>query len=608
MIKYYGNRKYVVIGIILLVFLIIWCKLFYIQIIDLSLKISSENNSRRKVTAYPARGLIYDRNGELLVCNEAAYDLQVIPKKVKEFDTLSLCYDLGISTEDFHIRFEKAKSYSVHKPSTFYKQIDARQYAKLQEKMYKYHGFFVQDRTLRKYNKNIAAQILGDIGEVDSKMLNTDLYYTIGDYAGKSGIEKYYETELRGQKGVSYLLVDVLNNVQGTYMDGNYDTAAIPGKDITLTINSKLQEYGEKLMQNKLGSIVAIEPSSGEILAMVSSPGYDPQLLVGRQRGKNFDSLINVKHSPLMNRTISPNPPGSIFKIAQALVGLEEGVITQSTYYQCDMSKIGCHHHPPCLGVAKALQYSCNPYFYFVFRDLIQRGIESSIFRDASIGLDLWKEKIITLGFETDFDIGLPSVKKGFIPGSEYYDRIHGKYKWAFSHIASLSIGQGEVMATPLQLANFCAIIANRGYYYNPHIVKHIEGKDIVEHINSQRKFTPLKKEYFDVVVEGMDYVVNQNYGTGYHGRIPGMSVCGKTGTVENPHGKDHSVFIAFAPKEDPKIAIAVYVENAGFGGVWAAPIARLVMEKYLTEEISDIDLEERIINAALIELNNSEE
>ncbi|MDR2009521.1 MAG: penicillin-binding protein 2 [Bacteroidales bacterium] len=595
------SRKYIIIAIFMLVFLIIWAKLFYLQILDVSLKISSENNSRRKVVVYPARGLIYDRNGVLLVCNEAAYDLQVVPGQVKEFDTLALCNDLGIDIENFRSRFEKCKKYSSYRPSVFFKQINSRQYAKIQEHLYKYHGFFVQNRTLRKYNEGIAAHVLGDVGEVNLDMLNADSYYAVGDYAGKSGVEQYYEKELRGIKGTEYLLVDVHNRVQGSYMDGKYDSVAIPGKNLVLTIDSELQKYGEKIMQNKLGSIVAIEPSSGEILVMVSSPGYDPQLLVGRSRGKHFDSLSNVSAKPLLNRAISPNPPGSIFKIAQAIVGLQEGVISKNTFYSCDKSKIGCHNHPPCIGVERAIQYSCNPYFYFVFKDLVQRKKDPSIFKDSHIGLDLWKEKILTLGFGKAFDIGLPSVKKGFIPGSDHYDKKYGKYRWAFSTIFSLSIGQGEIMATPLQLANFCAIISNRGYYYNPHIVRNI-GEEELTGPNTQKVFTPFDKSYFDMMVEGMDYVVNQDYGTGFYGRIPGVKVCGKTGTVQNPHGKDHSVFVAFAPKDDPKIAIAVYIENAGFGGVWAAPVARLVMEKYLTGEISDEEFEKRIQEAVLIE------
>lgn len=602
----FDSRKYGILAIIVVLFFIIWLKLFYLQIFDESLKISSENNSRRKVVVYPSRGLIYDRNDVLLVCNEAAYDLLVIPNRVKSFDTISLCNTLGITIDDFYPRFEKCKKYSKYRPSVFFKQINSSQYAKLQEQMYKYAGFFVQNRTLRRYNEGVAAHILGDIGEVDLNVLKSDNYYSGGDYIGKSGVEKYYEKELRGKKGVQFFLVDVLSNIQDSYMEGRYDTVAIPGKNLKLTIDVELQRYGELLMKNKIGSIVAIEPSTGEILTMVSSPGYDPQLLVGRERGKNYDSLLHISGKPLINRAVSSTyPPGSIFKIAQALIGLEEGVINSQTSFPCDKSKVGCHNHPPNTGVARAIQYSCNPYFFYVFKGLIQRGDEPGIFRDSRSGLDKWEKKIITLGFGKSFDIGIPAVNKGQIPGPEFYDKLYkGKYRWAFSTIYSLAIGQGEVLVSPLQMANFCAIIANRGYYYNPHIVKKIGDNDTINEY-AQKIFPPYQKKYFDLLVEGMDYVVNQDYGTGYYGRIPDVVVCGKTGTVENPHGKDHSVFIAFAPKDNPKIAIAVYIENAGFGGVWAAPIARLVMEKYLKSEVSDTVLEKRIMESVLIDVEN---
>ncbi len=598
--KKYDNRKYYISAIILFFILTIIFKLINLQIFDESLKISAENNSQRRITEYPARGLIYDRNGNLMVYNEAAYDLMLIPKKMQEFDTLSLCRDLNIDISDFYTRLEKCISYSRFRPSVFYKQITAQQYSVLQEHLFKYPGFFVQNRTLRKYTSSIAAHILGDIGEIDKETLEKNPYYTGGDYIGKSGVEKYYENELRGKKGVKIFLVDVHNNIQGSYMNGKYDTVAIPGKDLYLTIDSTLQAYGERLMKNKVGSIVAIDPNNGEILALVSSPTYDPQLLVGRNRGNNYDSLLNARSKPLINRAISSTyPPGSIFKMAQALVGLQEGVLNPNTYYPCDVSLVGCHGHPPAQGVARAIQYSCNPYFYMVFRSLVQRRIEKSIFKDSRIGLQMWKDKITGLGFDKAFDIGLPGVNKGLIPGPDYYDRKYGKYRWAFSTIYSLGIGQGEVLVSPLQMANFCAIIANRGYYYNPHIVKQI-GTDSVDRKNYMKIFTPFDRKHFEVIIEGMDYAVNEDYGTGRNAIISGMRVCGKTGTAQNPHGKDHSVFIAFAPKDEPRIAIAVYVENAGFGGVWAAPIARLMIEKYLLDSIIDSDLEKRIIETII--------
>ncbi len=598
--KILDDRKYVVIGIITVIFLIIWIKLFNLQILDISLKISSDNNSQRKVIVYPSRGLIYDRNGVLLVSNEAAYDLMVIPRNIKDMDTLSLCQDLNISTEEFNEKLFTCKEYSEYRPSLFYKQITAVQNAGLQEHMYKYKGFFVQKRTLRRYKEGIAAHVLGDVGEVDLKTLETDAYYSGGDYAGKSGVEKYYEDKLRGQKGVKVFLVDVYNNIQDSYMEGKYDVPAEPGKNISLTLDTELQRYGEQLMENKIGSIVAIEPASGEILAMVSSPTYDPQLLVGRERGHNYDSLLNASGKPLINRAVSSTyPPGSIFKLAISLVALQERIISSNAYFPCDHTIVGCHNHPLANGVARAIQYSCNPYFYFVFKKIIQRGLKESVFRDSRMGLELWKKKILGLGFEKAFDIGIPGVNKGQIPGPDFYDRLYGKYRWAFSTIYSLGIGQGELLISALQMANFCAIIANRGYYYNPHLVKKIDNVEI-EGLNTQKIFTPFDKEHYNVVVDGMDMVVNEEFGTGYYARLSDIRVCGKTGTAENPHGDDHSIFVAFAPKDNPEIAIAVYIENAGFGGVWAAPIARLMIEKYIKDEISDIAMEKRILEADL--------
>jgi len=602
-----GERKYVIIGIIVVIFVVIWIKLFNLQIIDISLKISSDNNSQRRIVVYPSRGLIYDRNGVLLVSNEAAYDLMLIPKNMDEFDTLAICNDLDITIEKFYEKYTKCKEYSGYRPSLFFKQISSTQYAVLQEHMYKYPGFFVQNRTLRRYGEGIGAHVLGDVGEIDLETLQADPYYSGGDYVGKSGVELYFEKELRGKKGVEVYLVDVYNNIQDSYMEGKYDTLAEPGKDVTLTIDAELQRYGEFLMQNKIGSIVAIEPSTGEILALVSSPVYDPQLLVGRNRGHNYDSLLNDPAKPLINRAVSSTyPPGSIFKLAVSLVALQDEVITPHAYFPCDHSIVGCHNHPPANGVTRAIQYSCNPYYYFVFKKLVQRGENESIFRDSRLGLEKWKKSIISLGFEKAFDIGIPGVNKGQVPGPEFYDRLYGKHRWAFSTIYSLGIGQGEMLMSSLQMANFCAIIANRGYYYNPHLAKEIDHEKI-QGSNTQRIFTPFDKKHFEVVVDGMDKVVNEEFGTGYWGRLNDIRVCGKTGTAENPHGEDHSIFVAFAPKDQPKIAIAVYIENAGFGGVWAAPIARLMIEKYIKGEISDTAMEKRIIEANLMSSDNAE-
>ncbi|MCF0207393.1 MAG: penicillin-binding protein 2 [Bacteroidales bacterium] len=598
--KEYKGRKNVVIGIVIVVVLAIWLKAFLLMF-DESLKQSAENNSRRRVVQYPSRGIIYDRDSSILVCNEASYDLMLIPHQMAEFDTAMLCEDLDISKEILVDKILKAKKYSMYRPSVLIKQIDSKVYAQMQEHLYQYPGFYVQNRTLRKYNGGIAAHVLGDIGEVSEKQIEENPYYRSGDYVGKSGVERGYEEILRGEKGVSFYLVNVRGVVQGSYENGAYDTTAIQGKDINLTISSELQAYGEKLMANKVGAIVAIEPSTGEVLAMVSMPTYDPQLLVGRVRGHNYDSLLKAPYKPLINRAVSSTyPPGSTFKVAQALVALQEGVITPNQSFPCDKSKVGCHNHPTPTSVSMGIQMSCNPYFYFVFRKLVQRGIEKNIYKDAHIGLGLWKEKIETFGFNHAFNVGVPGVNKGQIPGPEYYDRMYGENRWAFSTIYSVSIGQGEVLVSPLQMANFASVLANRGYYITPHLIKKIDGKDY-EGEYATKVVPPIDKKYFDICVEGMDWVVNRAGGTGRNAQIPGITVCGKTGTAQNPHGKDNSVFMAFAPKENPQIAIAVYVENAGFGGTWAAPIARLMMEKYIKGSISDPALETRILTTTIL-------
>ncbi len=602
--KHYDNRKFVIIAIFIFIFIVIWVKLFHLQLINQSFKISSENNSRRKTVVYPIRGLIYDREGELIVSNELAYDMYIIPNNMEEFDTLSLCNHLNITKEEFDKKLEACIKYSKHRPSVFYKQISMGQYAVLQEYMYKYPGFFVQDRTVRRYNKDIAAHILGNVGEVNIEELRSDNYYAARDYIGKNGIEKYYEEQLRGEKGLTIQLVDVQGNIRESYAQGKYDTLAIPGKDIVLTIDAKLQEYGEKLLKNKKGSIVAIDPATGEILALVSSPTYSSSLLVGRHRGHNYDSLLKISDKPFLNRAVtSTYPPGSIFKMAQALLALQDGVLDPNQCYLCNKSLVGCHSHPPTTSVAKALQYSCNPYFYHVFKNLIQQGKEKSIFRDSRLGLVKWEENILDLGFNKRFDIGIPNVSKGFVPNADFYDRLYGKYRWAFSTIYSLSIGQGELLMSPLQMANFCAIIANRGYYIEPYLVKSVGGVD-AQCVERKQTHTPFNKDYFEIIIEGMFDVVNEKRGTGLNAYSKEISICGKTGTIENPHGKDHAAFIALAPRNNPQIVISVYLENVGFGGVWAAPIAKLMIEKYLKVEEIDKELENRILGIEFIENN----
>lgn len=602
----FSNRKYIVGAIIIIVALIYIIRLFSIQVIETKYKHSAENNSQRTSTIYPSRGLIYDRNGKLLVYNEAAYDLLIIPRQVKEFDTLDLCETISLSKEDLITSINKAKRYSYYKPSILVKQLSGESYGKLQEKIHKFPGIFVQTRTLRKYPDKIAAHILGYIGEVSEKTTKENPYYKSGDYIGISGIEYSYEEYLRGKKGVQKHLVDVHNRIKGKYLNGLHDTAAVKGLNLTSTIDAELQAYGELLMKNKTGSIVAIEPSTGEVLAMVTSPSYDPNLLVGRKRSAYYSKFQNDSLKPLFNRALASRySPGSIFKVIQALVGLQENAITESTGFPCGGAPVNCHGHPDPSNVRKAIQFSCNPYFYKVFKRIIQPGKQASIFKESREELDKWSEEVKTFGLGKTLKIDIPGCKSGLIPNADFYDKWYGKMRWAFSTIYSNSIGQGEVETIPIQIANLAAIIANRGYYYTPHFINKIEGCDTILSEYTIKHKVCVDSKYFDPIVEGMYAVVNEVGGTARWGAmLDSIPICGKTGTVQNPHGEDHSGFFAFAPKDNPKIAIVVYVENAGFGGVWAAPIASLMIEKYITGEVKSTQREKKILDYKQYESN----
>ena len=598
----YEERKYIIGSLIILLVTIYIIKLFSIQVLSDEYKNSANNNSQRHVTEYPARGLIYDRNGKLLVYNEAAYDLMVIPKQLESFDTLDLCKVLDIDIEQIRKDINKAKHYSYYKPSTLVKQISNITYSKLQEKLYKYPGFYVQARTIRMYPEHTAAHILGYIGEVNDKITKKDKYYSSGDYIGISGIEKSYEKELRGKKGKQIFLVDVHNRIQGSYRDGKYDTLAISGKNLTTTIDADIQAYGELLMQNKIGSIVAIEPSTGEILAFISSPTYDPNMLVGRKRGKNYRKLSIDSLNPLFNRAIAAKyPPGSTFKLVQALIGLQAGLITPNTGFVCNKNLVGCHNHPSANTVQEAVKMSCNPYFYQVYRRIIEQHVEKSIYKDARFGLEFWDRYVHSFGLGERLKIDIPGIKAGNIPDLKFYDKWYGKDRWSFTYIASNSIGQGEITVVPMQMANLAATIANKGHYYTPHVVKEIGKTNEPRDEYTFYHKTLIDKKWFDIIIPGMYDVVNTPGGTARRARIDSINVCGKTGTVQNPHGEDHSGFIAFAPMENPQIAIAVYVENSGFGGTWAAPIASLIIEKYLTDTIKNKYKEQRILDADFI-------
>lgn len=591
------ERKFIIFGIFIVIAVIYLSRLFYIQVIDDKYKLDANNNVLRYNTEYPSRGLVYDRNGKLLVYNEAAYDLMVIPRQAKEVDSIELCKFLGITPEVYSERMRQAKAYSKFKPSVFDKQFSPAAYAAIQEKMYKFPGFFFQKRPLRYYPQSTAAHMLGYVGEVDEKIISNNPYYKMGDYIGISGMEKSYEEVLRGKKGVKIVMVDVHNRTKGSFQDGLYDTAAVGGLNVISSIDAELQLYGEKLLQNKRGSIVAIEPSTGEILTLISSPAYDPNLLVGRERAKNYGKLAKDTLKPLFNRAIMASyPPGSTFKMAVALVAQQEGVLNTESRLACSFSvgskSVHCHPHPSPANVTTSIQYSCNPFYCRAFVNTVGK------YKTAAEGYQVWKDHMNSFGFGVKLNTDVANELKGFIPAVEYFDRYHGKGRWKGVSIYSLGIGQGEVGVTPLQMANYAAILANRGYYYIPHLVKGIENGDIDERFK-ERHYTTVDAKHFMPVVEAMHLVVEA--GTARGGKIPEIPFCGKTGTAQNPHGKDHSIFIAFAPKDDPKIAIAVYVENAGFGATYGVPIASLMIEKYLTDTIKRPDLEKRMIETNLL-------
>jgi len=600
----YANRKYFIMALVIVAAVILVSRLFYIQIINKTYRVSAANNALRPVTQYPARGLIYDRNGQLIVYNQAAYDLLVIPVQTSAFDTARFNQILGITMDDFRARMKAAVSYSRRAPSVFLKMISSETYAVLQEELYRFPGFYVQARTLRKYTRPVASHLLGYVGEVDNKLLARDRYYRSGDYIGVSGIEKSYEEHLRGNKGVNIFLVDVHNNIKGSYAEGRYDTVAVPGTNLWSTIDLTLQEYGEKLMQNKTGSIVAIEPSTGEILTLVSSPSYDPSLLVGRVRSENFSLLQADTVKPLFDRALMASyPPGSTFKIMNGLIGLQESVIRPASLFSCSNGyhagslTVGCHSHRSPLNLPEAVAMSCNAWFCNAFRNILENPKYGSV-QDA---FDKWREYLVAFGFGNKLGIDLPNELSGFIPGRSYYDRYYGKDRWKALTVISLAIGQGEIGATPLQMANMATVIANRGSFYIPHIIKKIGDDGSPSPLYTQKYITGISPENFEPVIEGMEGAVNGGEGSTARGaRLDSIIICGKTGTAQNPHGKDHSIFVAFAPKDNPQIAIAVYVENAGFGSTFAAPIASLLIEKYLTGDIKRKYLENHVLNTVI--------
>lgn len=597
----YINRKYVIMAVVVLAALILIVRLFIIQVVKDTYRLSADNNVLRYVTQYPARGLIYDRNNKYLVYNQAAYDLMVVPAQVTKIDTASFCGLLGITKSSFRERMNSAVSYSRRAPSVFLKQISAETYAGLQEKMFLFPGFYVQPRTLRKYSQPVAAHLLGYVSEVDEGIIRKDPYYKAGDYIGKLGIEEAYEKDLRGRRGVKIYLVDVYSRIKGSYADGRLDTTAVQGKDIISTIDMDLQQYGELLMRNKTGSIVALEPKTGEVLTLVSSPNYDPALLVGRVRSENFAKLnADTINLPLFNRAIQAKyPPGSTFKPINGLIGLAENVITPSTMFGCSNGYlfVGCHSHSSPLDLVHGISNSCNSYFCQTFR----RILENPKYGSVSEAYNKWKEYLNQFGFGKKLGIELTNELPGLVPSPAYFDKYYGRNKWKALTVISMSIGQGEIETTPLQMANMTAAIANKGYYYIPHIVRSIGENKSIDQKFLTKQVINIDTSFFRPIIDGMEAAVNGGGGaTATVAALKDITVCGKTGTAQNPHGKDHSVFVAFAPKEDPKIAIAVFVENAGFGATYAAPVASLMIEKYLRGEISNKALEQRMIELNL--------
>lgn len=588
------RRKYVIGGMMVVIVIIYLIRLLNLQVVDSKYKDAADSNAFLRKVVYPSRGIIYDRNGKVVVYNRPAYDVMMIPRDVKDFDTLDLCRTLGITYEQLVGRLRDMKdrrlnpSYSSYSPQPFLTQLSVEEYGKLQEKMYRYPGFFIQKRILRDYNYKCAANVLGNIREVNSRDIERDPYYQPGDITGDLGIERSYEEHLRGIKGEQILIRDALGKIQGRYENGELDKKAISGKNLKMGIDIELQQFAESLMVNKIGAVVAIEPESGEILALVTSPNYDPSLLVGRERGKNYAALTRDWRKPLLDRSVmGAYPPGSTFKPSQGLILLQEGIVTLGTSYPCNHGyvnaglRVGCHAHASPISLKPALETSCNSYFCWGLKSMIDRR---SKYGTAANAFEVWKNHLVSMGYGYRLGIDLPSESRGYLPNSKVYDKVYGEGRWNANSIISVSIGQGEVLATPLQIANLCATIANRGWFITPHVVKEIQ--DSVIDISYRQRHRPkIDQTHYESVAEGMRMAVLG--GTCKLANLKDIEVCGKTGTAQNPHGRDHSAFMGFAPYRNPKIAVCVYVENAGFGATFGVPIGSLVIEKYLKGEIA---------------------
>jgi len=584
------NRKYIIQGLFIVIALILMGQLFYIQVASDRYFLSANSNVLRKKYTFPARGVITDRNSKVLVQNEPVYDLMVTPNLVKPFDTLALCRIIGIDMDGFHKRFNKARNQSRYQRSVFEKQLSVQTYAALQERLSRFIGFETQNRTVRHYPDSVAGQFFGYVKEVSDKDIEeSEGYYRPGDYIGKSGVERQYNDVLRGERGVENTIYNARNVPQGSYLNGKFDTLAISGETLVSSLDIDIQKLGEQLLKNKVGSIVAIEPSTGEVLAFVSSPTYDPNLMVGRQQGNNYMDIFRSANRPFLVRPLSGYySPGSSFKPLDDLIALQEGVIDPNTTFNCPGGYwagnhfVSCEHVDGNISLRKGLARSCNTYACYVFQKLMTQ----KKFKNKTEAYDSWSAKVRKFGLGSKLDLDMPFERKGRIFTSEEYTKRFGKH-WGYTTVISLAIGQGEMSATPLQMANIMAIIANRGYYIKPHLIKGIGEKKEVKKEYLIKNSVDIDASHFEPVIDGMQDAVNAPYGTARASAIPNILFCGKTGTVQNPHGKNHSVFVGFAPRDNPKIAIAVIVENAGFGGAYAAPIASFITEKYLTGKIS---------------------
>ena len=614
-------RRYVILSFIILVGFLYTFRLFYMQVVDDTWTLRAHEVAEKRIEITPPRGVVFDRNGMKIVSNRTYFNLMMVEDEIKHLDTAAFAKLIGWTVKDVRNRFKeivkgegtyynkitgkRTSNYQKIRKYPFLKELTLEEISSIAPHLENFPGFYEKVTSMRNYPFKSGANIMGYLSEVNREEVDDDRFYRPGDNIGRSGIEKFYERELRGRKGIKYIVTSALNNAIEPFADGKYDTTARQADPLKLGLDMIIQSYGEKLMKNKKGCIVAIEPSTGEILAMVSAPSYDPNMLVGKRNiSENYPKLALDKNMPLFPRPLQAEyPPGSIFKLLQALICLQENKITPNTGFPCNKSVVGCHDHPYPSSVSKAVQFSCNPYFYAAVRRVIQPNKKKNVFADAEIGLNNWHKYMMGfgLGNKLGVDIDTLAQRNGLIPNAAYYDRYLGHHQWAFSTIRSISIGQGEIKLTPIQMANIAVIMANRGWYYTPHFVKSIGKKGKLKKYRTKH-VTPIERRHFDAVVEGMRRVVYEAGGTGKEAKIENFIVCGKTGTVQNgKNKKNHSVFIAFAPIDNPKIALAVFVENAGAGGAWAAPIAGLMMDKYLNKKVTNKEKENSIKNANLM-------